>query len=274
MSSYHPRRHRSTSHDRTSHRGTPKEPRRDSYMRSYSPGGTEYPSFPPPPRSETQREASPTGTAASRGASQYALAPYDEEKAYAEYTRVYGPEEPYPPPPPRSEASTQYAPRRLRSPSPLSDDLTAYSGPRRRQYVDYDDDRTVSTRYSPPPSSYASRRTRRRSLHSPSPPKETENAITSSLIGGASGAYLGNRLIGRGALGTLGGAVVGALGVKAIDLLDEKRKGKHAESPRRRRTDDLRGSEYGYESSERGTSRYSERPRYGRRRSYSVDTHR
>ncbi|KAK6430649.1 hypothetical protein LTR95_013194 [Oleoguttula sp. CCFEE 5521] len=226
MSSYHPRRHRSTSYDRTSRRDNPKEPRRDSYMRSYSPGGTEYPSFPPPPRSETQRDASPAGTTTSHGASQYALAPYDEEKAYAEYTRVYGPEEPYPPPPPRSEASTHYAPGRLRSPSPMSDDLTAYSGPRRRQYMDYDDDRTVSTRrYSPPPSSYASRRTRRRSMHSPSPPKETENAITSSLIGGASGAYLGNRLIGKGALGTLGGAVVGALGVKAIDLLDEKRKG-------------------------------------------------
>jgi len=44
---------------------------------------------------------------------------------------------------------------------------------------------------------------------------EGDRGLGSTLIGGASGAFLGNKL-GGGALGTIGGLVAGAIGANAL----------------------------------------------------------
>lgn len=122
------------------------------------------------------------------------LAPYEEEKAYAEYQRGEEEREAYyarPPP-------TDYDRR------PLSIDRYDQRPPppehhsRRAPSADYYDHR---------PRRHTNDNDRRRDEQ---PPREKERDLAGPLIGGGAGALLGHELIGKGALGTIGGAVVGA----------------------------------------------------------------
>jgi hypothetical protein len=292
------------SDQRARRRSLPSQGRADSNASSISPRGTQYKASDFTPfgtrglegsqRSQT-RSSAYAPTEGSRRASQYQLAPYDDEKAYAEWNRAYGPGTAYDQPPPTETGSGRD------SRTPRYERRSRYSDDRSDDRKSYDRDGRPYDNLSPDESSpkYDDRRDRRdRRRHSPSEkrrdvPKVPEENIKSALIGGASGAYLGNRLLGKGALGTLGGAIIGAVGVNAIEMLDGKRRdtllGKGDKDARRRTDDSRRGSrsdrESGYYSQDEYASsvdsryddraprrsRHQDRPRPSRLRSYSYD---
>lgn len=238
-------------------RAKPPRSRRES-EREYSPRGTEYRPYDYAQSDRGYSRAPPAGSEHSgyaptqrpRGDSLYAMAPYDEEKAYAEWNRAYGPEAQAPPqseygsraPPPPSNTRS-----RVRYADERSDDLITYDA-RGRPY----DDISLTT-----DTTYIDHRRRRNSRPPPPPlsprsppPNEDKDRGVSALIGGASGAYLGSRLLRKGALGTLGGAIAGAIGVNVIEHFDGKRKEQKEMRNRRRRGDDLYDDDRRYFSDE------------------------
>lgn len=201
----------------------------EAYSQRAPPAGSEY--------------SHHTATEPPAAEDQYQLAPYDDEKAYAEYSRVYGPPSPEPTcaPPPRQRRRNSY-----------DDGRPPYKQNRRRYTDDRPDDLMTYDRHGRPrddispgaaSTSYDGRDSRYDDHYDIPPPKEPEeegkSGLKSSLIGGVSGAYLGNRFVGKGALGTLGGAVAGAIGVNAMEHFDGKRQKKREEKDRRRRVDDI-----------------------------------
>jgi len=162
------------------------------------------------------------------------LAMYDEEKAYAEYTDAYGPPPPavgefqdrrptQPPPPPPADYDKRYDDRprysererdreyRHHDPRPSRDDRDRHPSDRMLP-----DDRP-SRRHSPPKGGRGKDLLRQ---------GDGERGLGATLLGGAAGAFLGEQT-DKGALGTVGGAVVGAIaataGEKHLDKLKESK---------------------------------------------------
>jgi hypothetical protein len=50
-----------------------------------------------------------------------------------------------------------------------------------------------------------------------------------TLLSGAAGAFLGRKLVGKSALGMVGGAIAGAIGANAGEHLDERKRRKEQE---------------------------------------------
>lgn len=217
--------------------------------------------FPPPPKSERgiyeeaagyphgERGYAPTerGSVSDTGGAAQ-LTPYDEEKAYAQYTDAYG--APYygqgqqraPPPPPSDYTA---APPR-RSDWEREEDRRRYEDSLRRRHAspppsttaDYDSEDL----YTLPPPTEGTRR--RRSSDRKLSRKEAfmqgkgDRGFGATLLGGAAGAFLGEQVGGRKQgdnswLKTVGGALVGAIGANALERGVEKwekdRKGKKEE---------------------------------------------
>ncbi|KAF2772219.1 hypothetical protein EJ03DRAFT_215606 [Teratosphaeria nubilosa] len=206
-----------------------------------------------------QRGRVPSDVYANDGA---ALEPYDEEKAYAQYTAAYGP------PDYSQYGQQQYSPAQPRAP-PSTASIGRYGkgqdDKRRRSYQDdqsprYDgrdtggprgrDTRSVSRAPTSATADYERRRRehRRRARddnyydYRPRERKPTsptnrngerggkdilrggdgERGIGATLLGGAAGAFLGDQA-DRGPLGTLGGAVLGAVAAGGIDRMKSKK---------------------------------------------------
>lgn len=192
----------------------PRQGRQGSLDRSMSPRGTEYqydPSIPP-----TSRAPPPSDLDA-----QNQLAPYDEEKAYAEWNRAYGPEPSYIPAP-APVPMPRHGRRHSRRPRRYEDDMNPYE----------------DSLYDPRPR--ARRSKRRDSFHSQTEDKEKRTKdLAPSLIGSAAGAFLGHKLVSKGPLGAVGGAIAGAVGANAGEHLEgRQRRSKQRGSERRRREDD------------------------------------
>ncbi|KAK4553981.1 hypothetical protein LTR86_008822 [Recurvomyces mirabilis] len=235
--------------------------------------------FAPPPRSEygsnagtyeQERGHATQDHAMPAEAEPQALAPYDEEKAWAQYNEAYGPppsERSYarqarPAPPPATESyDSRYDDRRpdeRRHDERRYDDRRYDDGGRaryddrdhrRRQsrgYDDYENDRRDRAR---PPRHEEDRK--RRSPPSGKSGKDVlgggdgERGLGATLLGGAAGAYIGDQA-NKSVLGTVGGAVLGALAAKAGEKQwDKREKKKEARGSRdekdaatRRRLDD------------------------------------
>jgi hypothetical protein len=138
------------------------------------------------------------------------LAPYDEEKAFAEWNRAYGPESAYaqttaPPP----QTTRRHARRRSVE-------------ERRRRYEDdfdaYDD---VSVDRRPPPRRHRERRLDSTHSMSDHQVKAETKDLAPTLMASAAGAFLGRKMVSKGALGIVGGAIAGALGANAGEHFDE-----------------------------------------------------
>lgn len=227
--------------------------RRRSIDRSVSPRGTRY-----SPRSEPQQnDYHNTGVPPfdpRRGSqvsqddleAQNQLAPYDEEKAYAEWCRAYGPE-------PASASTFSPTPSHTQIPAPAPAPMpvppppatrSSRRGPsvdeRRRYYEDdmepYYDDMSMDRRPAP------RRRRRRDSSHSvtdyPGKPESNVKDLGPTLLSGAAGALLGRTLVGKGALGMVGGAIAGAIGANAGEHLDERKRRKEQQQREERRRED------------------------------------
>ncbi|WPG97756.1 Hypothetical protein R9X50_00053700 [Acrodontium crateriforme] len=177
------------------------------------------------------------------------LTPYNEEKAYAEYVEAYGP------PPPSAygydyDERPPYNGRRAESPSEYS--RGGYGDRPRfeeRQLSYSDRARYVSRerRYSPRYDDYDRERYRDRFRRRPSRQSsgkdflgqgDGERGLASAILGAAAGAFLGHKA-GKGALGTLSGLAVGAIGANAIEKHVEKQQEEkdRGRVPRRRHTD-------------------------------------
>lgn len=247
----------------------PRHGRQGSLDRSVSPRGTEYQYDPSMPA--TDRAPPPADLEA-----QNQLAPYDEEKAYAEWNRAYGPEAAYVPPPvPLPQHGRRHARRR----------------PRDERRKRYEDDLSPYEDSLDDPRPRVRRSQRRDSFQSqPDPHEKSESRskdLAPTLIGSAAGAFLGHKLVSKGALGAVGGAIAGAVGANAGEHLEgRQRRAKERGSERRRRDDD----EYYYErdggiprdehrrspphegsrraAPPRPRRRYSDRPRRERSRRY------
>jgi hypothetical protein len=165
------------------------------------------------------------------------LAPYDEEKAFAEWNRAYGPGTAYdaatnaPAPAPAPAPQTTRRPARRRS---LEE--------RRRRYeddIDYDDDISLDRR---PPPRRRRRPHRHDSMHSVSdyPSKPEVKDLGPTLMASAAGAFLGRKMVSKGALGIVGGAIAGALGANAGEHLDERKRRRDAKREEARRDEDDR----------------------------------
>lgn len=156
------------------------------------------------------------------------LTPYDEEKAYAEWNRAYGPESGYfSAEPAVSEAPSRHAPRHF-----VDDRSTRYPDD-----MDPYDDMTVD-RYPRP----RRRRRRRDSTHSVSDyqSKPETKDLAPTLMASAAGALLGRRIVSKGALGMVGGAIAGALGVNAGERLEERKRRRDHRRDSTRRDEDER----------------------------------
>lgn len=156
------------------------------------------------------------------------LTPYDEEKAYAEWNRAYGPESGYfAPEPPVSEAPSRHARRRS-----LDDRSRRYE-----EDMDPYDDMTVD-RYARP----RRRRRRRDSTHSVSDyqGKHETKDLGPTLMASAAGALLGRKIVSKGALGMVGGAIAGALGMNAGERLEERKRRRDYRRDSVRRDEDER----------------------------------
>jgi hypothetical protein len=88
----------------------------------------------------------------------------------------------------------------------------------------YYDDMSVDRRPAP------RRRRRRDSSHSvtdyPMKPESNVKDLGPTLLSGAAGAFLGRKLVGKGALGMVGGALAAAIGANAGEHLDERKRRK------------------------------------------------
>lgn len=165
------------------------------------------------------------------------LACYDEEKAYAEYHSAYG-SEGYGPAPPAPEYGRAYDDRRHVPQQRYSEEQGARRYDSRSSHDDRD--RNIS-RYSRH-STYDDRPRPRDRPSMPPPLRAStdifgqgdgKRGLGAALLGGAAGAILGNEA-GRGALGTLGGIAVGAIGANALEKHFEQRKeGRDMEARRR-----------------------------------------
>ncbi|EMC96473.1 hypothetical protein BAUCODRAFT_33832 [Baudoinia panamericana UAMH 10762] len=185
--------------------------------------------FPPPPRSEYGsaggRENERPYAQSERGPDDgQALTPYDEEKAWAQYNDAYGP------PPQESDARRSQPPPSVDSYDRHTEDRhwderSRYDDRERRRRSrpryeedEYDHDRRRDPRPLPPPEDD------RRSRKQRSPPKQRgkdflgsgdgDRGLGATLLGGAAGAFLGDQA-DRGLLGTMGGAVLGAVAARA-----------------------------------------------------------
>ncbi|RMY87460.1 hypothetical protein D0862_10681 [Hortaea werneckii] len=270
-------------------------------------GGYDPNYFPPPPRSETgiyedaagypsaergynqteRGSVSDAGGGGGGGAAQ--LTPYDEEKAYAEYTNAYGhpnygPQRAHPPPPPMSDYT---APRpRRRSDWDREDEeeeRRRYEESMRRRHASpppstsaaYDSEENLSTRTSRPPS--ASSVSRRRSSDKKLSRKDAflqgsgDRGFGATLLGGAAGAFLGDHIGDKKKgdktfLKTIGGALVGAIGANAIERQVDKRE----REKQRREREVYYGRNDSYDDLYRGARDPSPfRPRRDSRRSLS-----
>ena len=159
------------------------------------------------------------------------LAPYDEEKAFAEWNRAYGPGTAYdaamnaPPP----QTTRQHV--RQRS---LDD--------RRRRYeddIDYYDDRSVDRRPPPRRRRRPHRRDSTQSVSDYQTKPETKD-LGPTLMASAAGAFLGRKMVSKGALGIVGGAIAGALGANAGEHLDERKRRRDQKREEARREEDER----------------------------------
>ncbi|KAK4541652.1 hypothetical protein LTR36_007796 [Oleoguttula mirabilis] len=220
--------------------------------------------FPPPPRSERGYDyddagARPTASYAgseARDDDGQAIAPYDEEKAYAQYSDAYGPpdyggQRPAPPP---SDYDRRHDERR-HDDRPRRDEQRERrrnSRPPPSDY-DYDDDYDRRRRNSRPPASHADDDDRKRKdkrtpiergkdLLRSAGGGDGERGLGATLLGGAAGAFIGDQVGSKGkgkhgkdsALGTLGGALVGAIGAHAAERQWEKREKSKEEHERSR----------------------------------------
>ncbi|KAK3114741.1 hypothetical protein LTR53_006626 [Teratosphaeriaceae sp. CCFEE 6253] len=213
-----------------------------------------------------------------------ALTPFDEEKAWAQYNDGYGPPEGYgnqgrrPPPPASSTVMSDrtYDDRDRDRDRRYDDRDRRHDDGGRSRYDDRDDRRRVNqrSRYDdddeddyyrdrerdrdrrshdrPPPSIRSEDDYSLRKHRSPTEKKtgkdflgqsDSERGLGATLLGGAAGAFLGDQA-DKGILGTVGGAVLGALAAKAgekqIDKRQQKKEG--TGSGRRRDESDYMGS--------------------------------
>jgi hypothetical protein len=234
------------------HRQQPRR-RRRSLDRSVSPRGAQY-SARSEPQSNSYHDTGVPPFDPRRGSqvsqadieAQNQLAPYDEEKAFAEWCRAYGPEPaaastfsptpsqtqipapapmPVPPPPPTIRSYRRHEP----------------ADERRRYYEDdmepyYDDEMSIDRRAAP------RRRRRRDSSHSvtdhPGKPESNVKDLGPTLLSGAAGAFLGRKLVGKSALGMVGGAIAGAIGANAGEHLDERKRRKEQQQREERRREE------------------------------------
>ncbi|KAI7267650.1 hypothetical protein KC345_g7871, partial [Hortaea werneckii] len=232
-------------------------------------GGYDPNYFPPPPRSETGIYEDAAGyPSAERGYNQTErgsvsdadggggggggaaqLTPYDEEKAYAEYTNAYG----HPnyahhnyghqraPPPPMSDYTAPRPRRRSEwDREEEEEERRRYEESMRRRHASpppstsaaYDSSENLSTRTSLPPS--RSSVSRRRSSDRKLSRKDAflqgsgDRGFGATLLGGAAGAFLGDHIGDKKKgdktfLKTIGGALVGAIGANAIERQVDKR---------------------------------------------------
>lgn len=189
----------------------------ESYHQPYDP--RRYSDAPPPPAEDDFHPPNQ-------------LAPYDEEKAFAEWNRAYGPGTAYdaamnaPPP----QTTRRQARRRS-----LDED-------RRRRCEDdrdYYDDMSVDRR---PPPRRRRRPHRRDSTQSVSDyqAKPETKQLGPTLVASAAGAFLGRKMVSKGALGIVGGAIAGALGANAGEHLDERKRRKDQRREEARREEDGR----------------------------------
>lgn len=160
-------------------------------------------SYAPPPR-YSDRDYSParshtSGRHGTRSVvdDEYAedrqLARYDHDKAYAEYRRGEDDRDDY-----RSERALDYRRR-------PSDDYEYEERPH-HHHRDYDDrERAFDDR-------------QRGAGHD-----KKHNELIPTLIGAGGGAFIGHEIVGKGALGTVGGAVVGALAARGFEHHEEKK---------------------------------------------------
>ncbi|KAK5676327.1 hypothetical protein LTS10_011139 [Elasticomyces elasticus] len=257
--------------------GYPIPPSAPAAPQAYDPNN-----FAPPPRSDYtgSRGGYEDERASARGGSvgdsnPQAVAPYEEEKAWANYNEAYGPpgqEQQYderqrrrPAPPPSSTAGSdaQYNGTHGRYDDGGRSRFDDRDDRRRQQSSRYDDDyddydrereRDRDRRDRPPPrrspSEESDRRLRR---HRSSPTKtgktgkdflgqsDSERGLGATLLGGAAGAFLGDQA-DKGMLGTVGGAVLGALAAKAGEKQMDKRQQKKEAGGRRRGDSDYVGS--------------------------------
>lgn len=217
-----------------------------------------YTQFPPPPRSDYSYENAsergyngaprdqqrPYAPSEPRPNDGNALAPYDEEKAYAEYTEAYGA--------PYSQDAGYGGSRRPREDEPerrrYEEERRRYEDERRRyeqREYERERERARERRYderyeSRPPYDDRDRRPSDRYEDGGrlekkrSPPErrggkdvlrqgDGERGIGATILGGAAGAFLGNEF-DKGALGTIGGALVGAIGANVVEKQVDKRK--------------------------------------------------
>ena len=236
-----PRRHRRSQdgsvspRDSQDHFASPRQPSgfQESYHQPYDP--RRYSEAPPPPD-----DFQPPNQ----------LAPYDEEKAFAEWNRAYGPGTAY------DAATNAPAPqttrRHVRRRS-LDD--------RRRHYeddIDSYDDMSVDRR---PPPRRRRRPHRHDSMHSVSDyqSKPESKDLGPTLMASAAGAFLGRKMVSKGALGIVGGAIAGALGANAGEHLDERKRRRDAKREEARRDEDDRY--YRERDDERHRSRRTRSPR-------------
>lgn len=233
-------------------RRKPRRKQRHSVDRAVSPGGTEYPPWTnAQPPNFNDGAGVPNDTTGSRKGSevppidleaQNQLAPYDEEKAFAEWNRAYNPQPEYVPvPAPVPQHDRRNEARRARRERPRRHER------RKDSYDDVREDRYALDRCP-------ERRDSLQSLPEEKPEREVKD-LAPTLIGTAAGAFLGRKIVGKGALGTVGGAVAGAVGANAGEHLDERQR-RTKQKRTGRREDDI----YNHDS-RRGGDRYETRRR-------------
>ena len=230
----------------------------------------------PPSNYDSERPYAPSDPRPNEG---NAVAPYDEEKAEAEWRRGYDEDRRYnaAPPPPPSDYDSRWGDRRRddrerrghddRWDDRRYDDRRYDDETDRRSYYDYDDRRRDSDQR---------RDGRYREPRSPTKGgkdvfggKEGERGLGAQILGGAAGGLVGHEM-GGGILETLGGVVVGAVGAKVLENQLETRKNKKEGARMGGKTDEAayKGealSRKRTESSTHSSSRPPQRDDYSRR---------
>jgi hypothetical protein len=113
--------------------------------------------------------------------------------------------------PPQGQYDQSYDPNRSHSPyPPPQQHLQGYQDPHQQQQQHGYGDQQQG--YGAPQPAYGQQHGQ---PGAPGGPAEGDRGLGSTLIGGASGAFLGNKL-GGGALGTIGGLVAGAIGANVL----------------------------------------------------------
>lgn len=254
------------------------------YTDYYRDGGT----FPPPPNqyrpsaSAGTYDPEPRGSTYSRHESvkpttANAMAPYNEEKAYANY---YDDRDDY-----RTEGPPRRRPSRGAATATTFDDrATAYDD--RRSYDSYYDDDRPRRHQRGASRSRSRQRSRSRSYsrsRADSPPrsrsrggrlrekKEKHEDLIAGVIGAGAGGFLGNKFAG-GKIGTIGGALLGGIAAEEWEKHREKKKHeKELEGPYRyddgRRRSRSRGR---YDDRDDDRYSYDEPPPPRRSRSRSI----